>query len=87
MCARGFKPTASGFVWVKIDDQGRLQWGTGFTTRKNCEFGAIGKRGRSLRQATDVHEVIFAPRRQHSRKPNEFYRRVDAAIAWLEAAE
>jgi N6-adenosine-specific RNA methylase IME4 len=37
MRAWGFKPTASGFVWVKIDDQGRLQWGTGFTTRKNCE--------------------------------------------------
>ena len=35
------------------------------------------KRGRSLRQATDVHEVIFAPRRRHSRKPNEFYRRVE----------
>jgi N6-adenosine-specific RNA methylase IME4 len=87
MCAWGFKPTASGFVWVKIDDQGRLQWGTGFTTRKNCEFCVIGKRGRSLRQVTDVHEVIFAPRRQHSRKPNEFYRRVDAAIPWLEVAE
>jgi hypothetical protein len=31
--------------------------------------------------------VIFAPRPQHSRKPNDFYRRVDAAIPWLEAAE
>jgi N6-adenosine-specific RNA methylase IME4 len=52
--------------------------GGGFTTRKNAEFCLIGKRGRSVRQNAGVHEVIIDPRRQHSRKPDEFFDRVKA---------
>jgi N6-adenosine-specific RNA methylase IME4 len=77
MRAWGYEPTAMGFVWIKVNDAGRLEWGTGFTTRKNAEHVAIGKRGRSLRIDKAVHEVIFAPSREHSRKPDEFYRRVE----------
>ena len=51
--------------------------GGGFTTRKNAEFVLIGKRGRSVRQDAGVHEVIIEPRRQHSRKPEGFYERVE----------
>ena len=76
MRAWGFKPTASGFVWVKIQADGSLCLGGGLTTRKNAEFCVLGKRGRSVRKAADVHEVILAPRREHSRKPDEVYRRI-----------
>jgi N6-adenosine-specific RNA methylase IME4 len=76
MKAWGFKPTASGFVWVKTNRDGSLFCGTGFTTRKNAEFCILGKRGRSVRRAADVREVIMSPRREHSRKPPEFYDRV-----------
>jgi N6-adenosine-specific RNA methylase IME4 len=77
MRAWGFKPTASGFVWIKTNRDGSIFTGTGHTTRKNAEFCVLGKRGKSVRRAADVHEVILAPRREHSRKPDEFYRRAE----------
>lgn len=85
MKAWGFKPTAMGFVYVKLNPNAPmllislrdLFTGGGFTTRKNAEFCIIGKRGRSVRENRGVHEVIIEPRREHSRKPDEFYRRCE----------
>lgn len=86
MKAWGFKPSGMGFVWIKLNPKAAslfilksdLAMGGGFTTRKNAEFCLIGKRGRSVRQNAGVHEVIIDPRRQHSRKPDEFYSRVQS---------
>lgn len=80
----GFKPSGMGFVWIKLNPRAAslfflkddLAMGGGFTTRKNAEFCLIGKRGRSVRQNAGIHEVIIDPRRQHSRKPDEFFSRV-----------
>lgn len=85
MAAWGFKPSGMAFVWIKLNPKAAslfflstdLAMGGGFTTRKNAEFCLIGKRGRSVRESASVHEVIIAPRRQHSRKPDEFYDRVE----------
>lgn len=85
MKAWGFKPSGMAFVWIKLIPkatslfmlQSDLAMGGGFTTRKNAEFVLIGKRGRSVRQDAGVHEVIIEPRRQHSRKPEGFYERVE----------
>lgn len=85
MDAWGFKPSGMGFVWIKLNPNAPqlffverdLATGGGFTTRKNAEFCLIGKRGRSVRQDASVHEVIIEPRRQHSRKPDKFYRRAE----------
>lgn len=85
MSSWGFKPSGMGFVWIKLIPnaaslfilQSDLAMGGGFTTRKNAEFCLIGKRGRSVRQNAGVHEVIIDPRREHSRKPDEFYRRAE----------
>jgi len=86
MKAWGFKPSGMGFVWIKLNPKAPhedviivsrdLATGGGFTTRKNAEFCLIGKRGRSVRESAAVHEVIIERRREHSRKPNKFYRRV-----------
>ena len=86
MQAWGFKPSGMGFVWVKTNKAGNWWTGTGFTTRKNAEYCLIGKRGRSVRRNASVHELIVAERREHSRKPEEFYRRVEqyAAGPYLE---
>jgi N6-adenosine-specific RNA methylase IME4 len=66
-----------GFVWVKLNPSGEgLATGGGFTTRKNAEFCLIGKRGRSVRRDASVHEIIVERRREHSRKPEQFYERV-----------
>jgi len=85
MKAWGFKPSGMGFVWIKLNPRAAslfilktdLATGGGFTTRKNAEFVVIGKRGKSVRKDAGVHEVIIEPRRQHSRKPNQFYERVE----------
>lgn len=85
MRAMGFEPTAMGFVWIKLNANASPQFftirdifsGGGFTTRKNAEFCIIGKRGRSLRLDAGINEVIVAPRREHSRKPDEVFRRIE----------
>jgi N6-adenosine-specific RNA methylase IME4 len=51
--------------------------GLGFTTRKNVELCLLGKRGRPPIRAHDVRELIVSPRRQHSRKPDEQYERIE----------
>jgi N6-adenosine-specific RNA methylase IME4 len=51
--------------------------GTGHTTRKNVEVCVLCRRGSPTRLKRDVHEVIIAPRRQHSRKPEEAYERIE----------
>lgn len=81
----GFKPSGMGFVWIKLNPRAAslfiletdLATGGGFTTRKNAEYCLIGKRGRSVRESASVHEVIIEPRREHSRKPEKFYSRVE----------
>jgi N6-adenosine-specific RNA methylase IME4 len=84
MEAWGFEPSGMAFVWIKLNPNASpqcfsardLAMGGGFTTRKNAEYCLIGKRGRSVRRSASVHEVIIAPRREHSRKPDAFYDRV-----------
>lgn len=89
MKAWGFKPKASGFVWIKtnpkapsmfIDPTIDLHKGLGLTTRKNAEFCLIGTRGKSLRQARNVQEVGIYPRMEHSRKPEQFRDRVESYV-------
>lgn len=89
MEAWGFKPSGMGFVWIKLRPRAAtlfvieqdLATGGGFTTRKNAEFCLIGKRGRSVRECRSIHEVIIEPRREHSRKPDQFYERAEAYAA------
>jgi N6-adenosine-specific RNA methylase IME4 len=64
-----------------------LHTGMGFTTRKNAEDVWLFKIGRSPRAAKDVREImpwvaheneaVFEPRREHSRKPEAVYRRIE----------
>lgn len=85
MRAWGFKPSGIAFTWVKLNKRAGelffmksdLATGTGFTTRKNTEICLIGKRGHSVRRDMMVHEVIIAPRREHSRKPVEARQRIE----------
>ena len=49
----------------------------GHTTRQNAEYVVLGRRGKPRRLCKDVHQLIIQPRREHSRKPDEFYARVE----------
>lgn len=90
--AWGFRYSGSGFVWIKLTKRaGKAQYelrtmqewlmllhtGLGFTTRKNAEFCLLFRRGNARRLAKDIHEVIIAPRREHSRKPDETHDRIE----------
>jgi N6-adenosine-specific RNA methylase IME4 len=87
--AWGFKYSAMAFVWVKTNKRAPvLFWdaraifkGMGYTTRQNAEFVLLGRRGRPERLSKSVSQIIVAPRREHSRKPDEVFDRVEAFCA------
>lgn len=86
----GFRYSAVAFTWIKLKRSfnvsqlrfipttaSDLHVGLGLTTRKNTEFCLLGRRGNAHRNAKDVREVILAPVREHSRKPDEAARRIE----------
>jgi N6-adenosine-specific RNA methylase IME4 len=88
--AWGFKYSTRAFTWLKT----KRRWngisplaesdfhiGLGLTVRHQTEIVLLARRGNCRRQRKDVRELILAPRREHSRKPDEFYRRVEAYCA------
>lgn len=78
--AWGFRPVTMAFVWVKTNGKGQPCCGLGFYTRSGSEFCILGIRGSYPRraEATKVMQVIQAPRRRHSEKPEEQYTRIEA---------
>jgi N6-adenosine-specific RNA methylase IME4 len=87
--AWGFKYSGMGFVWIKLRSRAMslfftaadLFMGGGYTTRKNAEFCLLARRGKPKRLRADVMEVMISPRREHSRKPDEFYERIESFAA------
>jgi N6-adenosine-specific RNA methylase IME4 len=92
--AWGFKYSSSGFVWVKLKRSHKseqlhclptaeadLMVGLGHTTRKNAEFCLLARRGSPKRLGRDVREIILSPVREHSRKPDEAFDRVERYCA------
>jgi N6-adenosine-specific RNA methylase IME4 len=88
--AWGLEVSGRAFVWLKLWNdfetgilartpllERDLAFGGGYTTRKNAEDVVLLKRGCPRRMRADIREVIISPRREHSRKPEEFYRRVE----------
>jgi N6-adenosine-specific RNA methylase IME4 len=92
MEAWGFTYKTVAFVWVKQNrahdrqhpqlffptDKDALNafWGMGNWTRQNVEVVLLGVRGNPRRMSADVHQVVFAPVMEHSRKPDEVRRRI-----------
>lgn len=78
MAAWGFAYSGTAFVWAKLNPSGHgFHMGMGFTTRKNVELCLLGRRGRPKIRNHDVRELITARRREHSRKPDEQYERIE----------
>lgn len=72
--AWGFEPKAE-IVWLKETTQGRPQIGMGSYVRAAHEVCLIATRGRPARFRRDrtVPSYFRASRREHSRKPDEFF--------------
>jgi len=84
--AWGFEYSTRAFTWLKTkrgwDGRAPLaesdfSIGLGLTVRHQTEIVLLARRGNCRRNAKDVRELILAPRREHSRKPDEFFRRVE----------
>ncbi|HET8908688.1 MAG TPA: MT-A70 family methyltransferase [Ktedonobacterales bacterium] len=76
MSAWGFVYKTCAFTWVKTTRAGKPSMGMGFYTRSNAELCLLGIRGTMKRKDKGVAQVIMAPRREHSRKPDEVYERI-----------
>lgn len=56
----------------------RLAFGAGRTTRNGAELCLLGARGSMPVWSKAERQVILAPQREHSRKPDEQYERIEA---------
>lgn len=90
----GFEYKTVGFYWVKTweDARGFLEeepvppdrypFGQGYWTHGNPEQCLLATRGRPYRyvRARDVAKLVVAPRREHSRKPDEVRDRIERLL-------
>lgn len=73
MDAWGFRYVTGG-PWIKRGKSGKLAFGPGYILRECGEVFLLGKNGSPKTFTKDQRNIIEAPRRQHSRKPDEAYR-------------
>ena len=67
----GFQYKACAFTWVKknkVSDS--FFWGMGHWTRANAECCLLATKGKPKRVSKGVHQVVYEPIREHSRKPD-----------------
>lgn len=88
----GFQYKTTGFVWVKErrnrgENNKRphvkhrpFPMGTGYWTRANPEICLLFTRGKPKRGCAGVEKLIVSPRREHSRKPDEVYERIERLV-------
>jgi N6-adenosine-specific RNA methylase IME4 len=82
MRAWGFRYSTVAFTWAKTTKKTDESWtpayhmGLGYWTRQNAELCLLGVRGKPKRIGKGVRQLIVAPRREHSRKPEMFFDRV-----------
>jgi N6-adenosine-specific RNA methylase IME4 len=84
--AWGFTYKTVGFYWAKLNkaasqsvyDDKSFFTGLGFWTRANPELCLLATRGHPRRRSLSVKKLIVSPRREHSRKPDEAYARIEA---------
>lgn len=80
--AWGFKYKTRAFEWAKTKLSGDgYAIGMGYWTRKQGESCLLFTRGSPRRLAKDVRQFVEEPRREHSRKPDEIYRRIERLVA------
>ena len=86
--AWGFTYKTIGFYWAKLNrsasalafSESDFFTGLGYWTRANPEMCLLATRGKPKREAKDVRRLVIAPRREHSRKPEEVYQRIERLL-------
>lgn len=77
----GFKFKTSGLTWLKTRADGQPAMGLGYWGRGQTEQCFLFTRGKPKRLSAGVRKCIIAPRREHSRKPDDQYERIEALCA------
>jgi N6-adenosine-specific RNA methylase IME4 len=72
--AWGFEFKTIAFVW----DKSKI--GMGYWTRKQSEVCLLFTCGKPSRLSKGVRQIIRAPRREHSRKPDEIYSSIESLV-------
>ena len=79
--ARGFEYKTTAFVWVKLARHSDgIFWGLGYWTRSNVEICMLATKGHPKRVAKNIHQVIISHVEEHSKKPAEARRRIEALM-------
>ena len=85
----GFSFKTVAFYWAKTNIKVDLKklsaekdffTGLGYWTRANCEQCLMGTIGNPKRLSKDVRRLIIDKRREHSRKPEEIYSRIERLV-------
>jgi N6-adenosine-specific RNA methylase IME4 len=87
--ACGFEYKTAGFDWLKADGKSRdlfddtikAAMKMGYWTRQNGEPCLLFTRGKPKRLKADVRMGIIEPAREHSRKPDCVYPRIERLVA------
>lgn len=83
----GFQYKTCGFCWNKgnslplFPDDFKDKMGLGHWTRANSEVCLLATKGKPKRLNADVRQVIQAPLREHSRKPDCVHERIERLVA------
>src|SRR5215467_5931843 len=86
--AWGFTFKTCAFCWMKADvrqldlfrDDADGQLGLGYWVRQNSEFCLLTTRGSPKRKSAAIRQCIIEPRREHSRKPDCVYERIERLV-------
>ena len=86
--AWGFTYKTVGFYWAKTNKRANPDalspddffTGMGYWSRANVEQCLLATRGSPQRMAKDVRRLVISPRREHSRKPDEVYSRIQRLV-------
>jgi len=76
----GFKFKTVAFTWTKLKINGGHHIGLGYWTRGNPEQCLLFTKGAPKRKSASVRQLIESPRREHSRKPDEQYERIETLV-------
>jgi N6-adenosine-specific RNA methylase IME4 len=87
--AWGFTYKTSAFCWIKANGSQVDLFSNeiepdkllGYWTRSNSEACLLATRGSPKRVSANVRQAIIEPRRQHSRKPDCVYERIERLVA------
>ncbi len=87
--AWGFEYKTCGFAWVKAN-AGQIDMfreditphmTLGYWTRSNSEVCLLATKGKPKRLDAGIRQAIIEPRREHSRKPDCVYERIERLVA------